>query len=451
MRKLSLITLLLAVIIFLSFTYTQAQTSPYPASTVFTGASFNFTAVQSAAPGSDIWPITWADDGNLYTAWGDGGGFGGTGDDGRVALGYGRVEGPADNWTGHNIWGGKDPDTPATFVGKSNNIISVDGALYTVVTEEDAWHRGKIGKSLNHGLSWTFNGGSFSNSTWDFDESSGAFAAPTFIQFGQDYQGARDNYVYLYSEQVVDASNDLLLARVPKTQIATRSAYEFVSGFNAGQPVWSSAIGNAVSVWHHPIHAGWGMQAMYHPATGRYLLLIHHVDNGGWGIYDAPEPWGPWSTVFYADSWGPGDRQFTYSLNQKWMSPDGHNLFMVYDAADQFNVIPMVLAFEDAPPPEVTPTVANLLPGERIEVNCSNPLNLITSTLNSVLYECEPNPTPTPTLTPTPTPTFTPTPTPTATPIPFGLNQGESISPSCLTGVMTRTDIISETITVRCD
>ena len=30
------------------------------------------------APGSDIWPLTWAADGHQYTTFGDGGGFGGT-------------------------------------------------------------------------------------------------------------------------------------------------------------------------------------------------------------------------------------------------------------------------------------------------------------------------------------------------------------------------------------
>tara|TARA_B100000686_G_scaffold261408_1_gene274348 strand:- start:1286 stop:1456 length:171 start_codon:yes stop_codon:yes gene_type:complete len=30
---------------------------------------------------------------------------------------------------------------------------------------------------------------------------------------------------------------------------------------------------------------------------------------GGFGLYDAPEPWGPWTTVFFTDQWdiGPGD------------------------------------------------------------------------------------------------------------------------------------------------
>jgi len=67
------------------------------------------------APGSDNWPMTWADDGYLYTSWGDGGGFGGTNSDGRVSLGVARVEGLATSYQGFNVWGGKKPGKPCYF------------------------------------------------------------------------------------------------------------------------------------------------------------------------------------------------------------------------------------------------------------------------------------------------------------------------------------------------
>ena len=43
---------------------------------------------------------------------------------------------------------------------------------------------------------------------------------------------------------------------------------------------------------------------------------------GGFGIYDAPEPWGPWTTVYFTEKWdvGPGE---TASFPTKWMSADG--------------------------------------------------------------------------------------------------------------------------------
>jgi len=37
------------------------------------------------ANGSDLWPVTWGKDGNVYTFFGDGGGFGGDNQRGRVS------------------------------------------------------------------------------------------------------------------------------------------------------------------------------------------------------------------------------------------------------------------------------------------------------------------------------------------------------------------------------
>ena len=46
---------------------------------------------------------------------------------------------------------------------------------------------------------------------------------------------------------------------------------------------------------------------------------------GGLGIYDAPEPWGPWTTVYFAEDWdvGPGE---SAGLPTRWMSADGRVL-----------------------------------------------------------------------------------------------------------------------------
>ena len=58
---------------------------------------------------------------------------------------------------------------------------------------------------------------------------------------------------------------------------------------------------------------------------------------GGFGIYEAPEPWGPWSTVYYTDTWdvGPGE---TNSLPTKWMSADGRTVHLVFSGEDCFSV-----------------------------------------------------------------------------------------------------------------
>ncbi|MGD8238319.1 MAG: hypothetical protein PVH68_07205 [Armatimonadota bacterium] len=88
--------------------------APYPPSRAITGVTFDWSMHRKLAPGSDNWPITWAEDDRQYTVWGDGGGFGGTNSLGRVSLGFARVEGPADNYRGYNVWGGHEGANPAT-------------------------------------------------------------------------------------------------------------------------------------------------------------------------------------------------------------------------------------------------------------------------------------------------------------------------------------------------
>ncbi|MEJ1971795.1 MAG: hypothetical protein WDM96_04665 [Lacunisphaera sp.] len=49
---------------------------PYPPSPVIADITFDWSTHRREGQGSDNWQLTWADDGNLYGAWGDGGGFG---------------------------------------------------------------------------------------------------------------------------------------------------------------------------------------------------------------------------------------------------------------------------------------------------------------------------------------------------------------------------------------
>src|SRR5688572_4582661 len=102
----------------------------YPPSPVIGGLAYDDRAARIEAPGSDIWPLTWADDDNLYTAWGDGGGFGGNNEAGRVSLGIGVIRGTRDNYRGFNLAGGVDAPHPEPFPGKSEGILAIGPTLY---------------------------------------------------------------------------------------------------------------------------------------------------------------------------------------------------------------------------------------------------------------------------------------------------------------------------------
>jgi hypothetical protein len=69
---------------------------------------------------------------------------------------------------------------------------------------------------------------------------------------------------------------------------------------------------------------------------------------GGFGIYDAPEPWGPWTTVFYTPAWdvGPGE---TNSFPTKWISADGRTAHLVFSGDDSFSVRQVTFSVKDAP------------------------------------------------------------------------------------------------------
>jgi hypothetical protein len=322
-----------------------AQNPPYPPSPVIASVTWDLNSVVRHAPGSDLWPITWAADDNLYTSWGDGGGFGGTNRVGRVSLGVARIKGPPEQFLAENIFGGKDAAVPATFIGKSNGMLSVNGALYMGVVEEGRWLRWKIGRSADYGKSWTFN----SESEWDFAEPDGAFSDGTFLTFGRDYQGARDDYVYVYSQEAraTDPSGatakTIGMFRVLKEQIMNRRAYEYFAGLDSnGSPIWTPNITSRRPVFTNPDGVGWGTRVSYNPGLDRYLLTSWYKESSGWGIFDAPEPWGPWTTVAYYDTWLDPMFKFGFTFTQKWMSADGQSVWMIFSGLgvyDSFNLI----------------------------------------------------------------------------------------------------------------
>ncbi|MHB1037075.1 MAG: DUF4185 domain-containing protein [Pirellulales bacterium] len=337
----------------------QASAPPYPPSPAIAAITWHWDTHATAAPGSDLWPVSWGADDHLYAAWGDGGGFGGTDSDGRVAMGFARIEGAPEHYRGTNVNGGKAPEHPASFAknGKTAAVVSVDGTLYATVNLQDGpW------PDVNHALVWsTDQGATWARSAWVFPKGAGNFQPAKFLQFGKDYAGVPAplaGYVYLYGPKQDARPNRLYLARVARGKLRERAAYEFFHGLDAaGKPVWTAEEASATPVFADANGVTPGA-VVYNAGLGRFLLTAFHVGPGQLGVFDAPNPWGPWTTVAYDEDWGrmgSAGEGLSCEFPPKWTSADGltaWSVFSVYGdgakqgikAHDRFNLVKVTLA-----------------------------------------------------------------------------------------------------------
>jgi Malectin domain len=312
--------------------------APYPVSHVIASMSFDWSTHRRAALGSDNWPITWADDGEQYTSWGDGWGFSESG--AKKSLGVAKVVGDSPvTYTGVDLWSGS---------GKAVGIISVEGNLYMWVTPgstTQAFKESRVYRSRDHGVTWTQADWSF-----NFDDE---FFKPTFLQFGQDYAGARDEYVYSYAplrktnDWVVQKPGEIILMRSHKNLIMERSAYEFFAGLDgSGAPIWTSDLVARQPAFSDP-NGVMRVSVSFNPGLGRYLLITENTTRakGNIGVFDAPEPWGPWTTVLYDSVFGAGEIEpstFFWNFSNKWLSADGKNFTLIFtgtNSNDSFNAV----------------------------------------------------------------------------------------------------------------
>lgn len=188
-----------------------------------------------------MWPITWAADDNLYAGAGDNGGF----LDYPQKMNFWRITGtppdhdvslvnPLDFVKDFMKADPSDPEIPSNLVGatvKPAGVVSVDGVLYLAV-EDMKYTSGRYGNQINL-QTWIITSADYGK-MWskvpppDSEKRAfltGVFASPHFLQFGKDYSGTPDNYVYAYSCAGDDgvaawsAGDRMYLARVPRDSI----------------------------------------------------------------------------------------------------------------------------------------------------------------------------------------------------------------------------------------
>jgi hypothetical protein len=103
----------------------------------------------------------------------------------------------------------------------------------------------------------------------------------------------------------------------------------------AGRPVWTKQFAERGAVFTYPGHCQ-RVDAVYNPGLRRYMLALGYNHAGGWGIYDAPEPWGPWTTAFHTENWGLGGTH-GYRMPSKWISADGRTMDLVFSGVKPYD------------------------------------------------------------------------------------------------------------------
>jgi hypothetical protein len=342
---------------------------PYPSSPVITGLTWapESTIVRKATE-SDNWPITWADDDNLYTAYGDGFGFEPKLAD-KLSLGFARVEGIPPAFSGFNI----HPSTGERFGGgasgkKASGMLMVDGTLYMWVRNANKdGTQSELAWSHDHAKTWTW-------SSWRF----ASLGYVSFLNFGKDYSGARDDYVYMYSPDTPSAYNEtdhVVLMRVPIGQIKNRAVYEFFKELDTnGNPVWTNDISQRGPVFTFAGGCN-RLDVTYDSGIGRYLMTMKSRAKAGglnqFSIYDAPEPWGPWTTVYYTENWGVAAGESQH-IPSKWISADGKTFYMVFSGGDSFSVrkatLTLATSADDTTPP-TAPSTLTATPISESQIN----------------------------------------------------------------------------------
>jgi hypothetical protein len=108
----------------------------------------------------------------------------------------------------------------------------------------------------------------------------------------------------------------------------------------------------------HPVFvdaSGRGItHVVYDAGLRRLIASVQSRSVGETGLFDAPEPWGPWTTIAYYQNWGGYGARESLGIDfpTKWISQDGTTLWGVFsggrlgqndDLLDSFNLVKLTL------------------------------------------------------------------------------------------------------------
>jgi hypothetical protein len=341
--------------------------------TVGYGTVWKYNIATGKTVDGDSFATTWSNDNVIYGIHDDNHGFNGLNTNSNLSIiTLSSASIPIDGTTINPMlpFGPNSGQVSSSGGGtfKADGIISVAGKLYIsisqqgtqtgsppagVVTEDN----GTIISSTDHGANWS----SYPPNTTTYYPSpmfSGrTFAAPNFIQYGQDYAGQpADNsnqYVYATSnEGCWNNCSKLFLGRVLIADLPslTGSTWQFYQGGDGSNPAnWSTNWGTAAPLINSSRHIGNVVQAQYIKEWGVYFWIGWYYPNAPtvatidttttvWDFYAAPHPWGPW-TLFGSKTWNssPGAGLYSPNIITKSIAVSGNTLSANIATAGDYN------------------------------------------------------------------------------------------------------------------
>lgn len=345
--------------------------TPLPSSVVesvpITGISFDEASHNRFDNNGDIFPVTWHDDGHIYTMGGDGDGWDGTDTRGLDVNRLDEVGPDGDLSAGTETFSKVDllPD----------GIISIDGTLYWFAEERgDADGDGgsfedlMIARSTDDGATWEYLTGGDPTNDADYAynfTSDGRLTHFRPVQMGKSYStwwdasyGGEGDYVYMTTQ---NGSSGAFLLRAPRSaDLRDPANHEWLSGIDGNNNAsWSSNQADAVEMYTEgstDVH--WGLAVTWNEPLNRFLLT--HFDDANTGVLtvaEGPTPWGPWTEIYNSQLPGAlGDSIEKYGffpVNKRgvsgvtdWLSSDGLTWWCVLsgmDEWDSFNTIEATL------------------------------------------------------------------------------------------------------------
>ena len=280
------------------------------------------------ARGSDNWPLTWGDDDPLYTAYGDGHGFEPPVPD-KLSLGFAKVVGSARGlYRDQHPLG--DRRTERGWGQGPESQRDAHGRRRPVHVGQERWQL-PTGLVLRPCKDVDLERLAVRDELWLFD----------LPELRQGIRAEPGTVTFTSTPRMTTAP-----IRPPTAWFwrGCRSVGspngEPTSSSRFGRrwhPLWTSGHCRTLGVFTHP--GGCYRSSVSYDAGLRRYLWCQTLPGGdarfrgGFGIYDAPEPWGPWTTAYFTDEWdvGPGE---TCSFPTKWMSTDGKTVHLVFSGDD---------------------------------------------------------------------------------------------------------------------